>query len=117
LSKETRKVAEIGDLVDTEAEKWVHIDLIDKEVRIKKILLGSMGKISQQAGEDPFENLILMLLQGLIEPKLTREQIENMEPLKANEIGMAIADFSGMTKEAAKGVRNLSEATTVSPSG
>ena len=117
MSKEEKNVAQVGDLVDTQAEKWVHIDLIDKEVRIKKILLGSMGKITKEAGEDPFENLILMILQGLLEPKLTRQQIEDMNPMTANEVGMAIAEFSGMTKEAAKKIRNLSEVTTDSQSG
>jgi len=104
---EEREVAQIGDLVDTEAEKWVKIDLIDKEVRIKKILLGSMGNITKKAGDDPFENLILMILEGLVEPKLTRDDIEKMNPLVANEIGMSIAEFSGMTKESAKKIRNL----------
>ena len=109
--------AQIGDLIDTETSKWVTIDTLKKKVQIKKILLGSLGKITKGAGDDPFENLKLMLEHGLVTPKLSKEQIENMKPVIANEIGMAIADFSGLTKEAVERARNLSGPQEATVSG
>lgn len=109
--------AELGDLVDSGGEKEVYIESIGKTVTIKKILLGDMGRIVKKAGEDPFENLKFMLFVGLVKPRLSLQQIEKMKAGVANEIGTAIADYSGLTKEAIERARNLSKVTMDTQSG
>jgi len=100
--------AMVADLIDTEGEKWFTLST-GKKVKIKKILLGELGKITAKAKDDPFQNLKLMINVALVSPKLSNDQIDLMKPTIANEIGMAIADYSGLTPEALKSTRNLSE--------
>jgi len=110
--------AEISDLVDKGGTKTVELESLGKKtIIIKKILLGDMGRIMKKAGEDPFENLKLMIFVGLVEPKLAPTQIEKMKAGVANEIGTAIADYSGLTKEAIERARNLSQVTSEVQSG
>jgi len=110
------EVAQVADLIDTEGEKWVPLST-GKKVKIRKILLDQLGKMTKKAGDDPFENLKLMIFHGLVEPKLSIEQINRMKPMLANEIGMAIAEYSGMTRESIKRIRNLSGLPQGSVSG
>jgi len=104
--------------IQVKEEKWVFINSLDGHVRIRKLTFNDLGIIYTKAKEDPFAMAKWMIFAGVTKPKWTPEQIGDMKPDVATELAAAIADYSGMTREAIERTRNLSIRTPgAMPSG
>jgi len=89
-------------------EKDFYVKSLHGYIRVRKLTFKDLGLIYSKAKDDPFEMAKWMIIAGVVQPKFTREQIDNMKPEVATELSTIVADYSGMTPEAIRRTRNLS---------
>ncbi len=99
-------------------EKDFFVKSLGGYVRVRKLAYKDLGLIYSKAKDDPFEMAKWMIITGIVKPRFTREQVDNMRPEVATELSTIVADYSGMTPEAIERTRNLSNTMTEAmPSG
>jgi len=106
--KEIEKLptATLADLLGTgPEEKWIEVQ--GKKVKIRKLNLGDLQKITQYAGDDPWKNAIAILQRALIEPKMNINDIQRLPPVIANKLVREIAELSGWTPAQIRAAENL----------
>jgi len=107
-----KKDAEYATLSDLAAISQGELDielksLPGKKVRIKKITIGEIADIMKVAKESTLDQAIWMTFRGLINPKLSVEEIRKWPASVLVEISIEIGKFSGLDKESMEKTTNL----------
>jgi len=98
-------------------EKDFLVKSLGAYIRVRKLTFNDLGIIYSKAKDDPFAMAKWMIFGGVVKPRWSTQQIEQMRPEVATEISTIVADYSGMTPEAIRRTRNLSEMTEATVSG
>jgi hypothetical protein len=76
-------------------------------VKVRALEFAEVQAIRHQAGDDDLMAALLTAMTGLVEPKLSREHLEQLNHARAGVIGTIsrrILELSGMAEEAEKKV-------------
>lgn len=84
-------------------------------IRIKKLTAGEFANIMKATKGDDQEAGFLMTSFGVLDPKMTPDQVKNLPMDVSAEIVIEIQKFSGMDREAVERIRNLSGMKPTSP--
>lgn len=102
-SKEFAEAAEL--LASSEGEKTVEIQ--GKKVKIKKITVGEIADIMKVAKDNELEQNIWLVYKGLVQPKLTVDQVRKMHHSILLQLAMEIQKFSELDRESISRLENL----------
>lgn len=80
-------------------------------VKIKPLTLRETSAILKYAKDDVGKMIQGMVLHGMIEPKLSPEQVDKLPTGVALEIATKVAELSGLGREEREKIENLSERT------
>lgn len=102
----TKDFAEVADLLAlSSGEKEILI--LGKKVKIKKITVGELADILKVAKENELEQYIWLVYKGVIQPKLTIEQVRNLRHTTLLELALEIQKFSELDRESMNKLENL----------
>ena len=80
-----------------------------KIVKVKPLTLSDLSAIRKYSKGDDVEFVKGMIFRGLVEPKLTIEEVGNLRLDIVNELSSHIARVSGLTKGSMEEIKNFSD--------
>lgn len=92
-------------LAGSEDTKVVTVE--GKRIKIKKITIGELADIMKVAKDNELEQMIWLTYKGLVEPKLTVEQVRKLSHKTLIMIALEIQKFSELDRESLGRLENL----------
>ena len=78
-----------------------------KKIKIKKLSIGEIADIMKVAKDNDLEQAIWMTFRGIVQPKISVEEVRKWPPSVLMEIAIAVGKYSGMDRKSMEQTTNL----------
>lgn len=107
--QEAKARAKLDDLLKgTSGTKTISLKSQDgKTVVIRKLTSGDLATVTRVGKGGDLDKALMMIVKGMVDPKIGKDQVYALPPNVALEISTAIAEFSGLIGEEDEDIKNL----------
>lgn len=93
------EIIDIAKLVEAPKEEEISIPGKEGKIRVRALSLGDMSEIYGSAKDDVFKQTFAIVMRGVVQPKLSWDDVTKLSPTVVRVISEKINELSGFSKE------------------